>query len=131
MRTHIRILAVLQIVYASIGLLAGVVLLFIFGGAATIVGLSAPPSDSLVAVPLLAAVGTFTAGFMFMMSLPRLVAGIGLLYHRNWARILTIVVSAIGLLDVPVGTALGAYGLWVVTTRESVQLFEQPSARLA
>jgi hypothetical protein len=129
MRTHIRILALLQIVYASIGLLAGVVLLFIFGGAATIVSLTAQPSDSIVAIPILAAVGTLTAGFMFVLSLPRLVAGIGLLYHKNWARILTIVISAIGLLDFPVGTALGAYGLWVVTSRDSSSLFENPDAR--
>lgn len=129
MRTHIRILALLQIVYASIGILAGAALLILFGGAATIVGLSADPSDSIVAVPILAAVGTFTAGFLFVLALPRLVAGIGLLSHRNWARILTIVVSAVGLFDAPIGTALGAYGLWVMTTRESVELFKDPVAR--
>jgi hypothetical protein len=126
--THIRILAVLQIVYASIGVLAGLALLMLFGGAAAVVGLSAEPGESIVAVPIIAAVGTFTAGFIFALSLPRLVAGIGLLYQRNWARILTVIVSALGLLDVPVGTALGAYGLWVTTTRETAELFRNPSA---
>ena len=128
MHTHIKVLAVLQIVYASIGIAIGIGLLMIFGGAAAIVGLSADPSESLVAVPIITAVGTLAAGFFLLLSLPRLVAGIGLLKYRNWARILTIVVSGVGLFDVPVGTALGIYGLWVLLTREGAALFSGEEA---
>jgi hypothetical protein len=125
---HIRVLAVLQIAYASIGLLVALALLMIFGGAATIVGVSAQTADSLVAIPILAIVGTVAAGFLILLSLPRLIAGIGLLRHRNWGRILTMIVSVIGLLDIPVGTALGIYGLWVLTTREGSRAFQTPEA---
>ena len=127
MHAHIRTLAILQIVYASIGLLFGLGLLMIFGGAAAIVSFSADPSDSLVAVPVIALVGTFAAGFFIILSLPRLIAGIGLLKHRQWARILTIIVSAIGLFDVPFGLALGVYGFWVLLTREGAAPFEPPA----
>ena len=127
MHTHIRTLAILEIVYASIGLLFGLALLMIFGGAAAIVGVSANPSDSLVAVPIIALVGTFAAGFFIILSLPRLIAGIGLLKHRQWARILTLIVSAIGLFDVPFGLALGIYGFWVLLTREGAAQFEPPA----
>ena len=129
METHIRVLAILQIVYASLGLLIAVGLLMLFGGTAAIVGIAASPSDSIVAVPILALIGTLTATFLAILSLPRLIAGIGLLKHRSWARILTIIVSIIGLLDFPVGTGLGIYGLWVLMTREGTALFESPSAR--
>ena len=127
MHTHIRTLAILQIVYASIGLLFGLGLLMIFGGAAAIVGVTANPGDSLVAVPIIALVGTFAAGFFIVLSLPRLIAGIGLLKHRQWARVLTLIVSAIGLFDVPFGLALGIYAFWVLLTRAGAAPFEPPA----
>jgi hypothetical protein len=129
LETHIRVLAVLQIVYASLGLLVAGGLLMLFGGVAAIVGIAAPASDSIVAVPILAFIGTLTAGLLLVLSLPRLIAGIGLLKHRNWARILTIVISIIGLFDFPVGTGLGIYGLWVLFTREATEAFSSVSAR--
>jgi hypothetical protein len=127
LENHIRVLAVLQIAYASVGLLIALGLLMILGGAATIVGVSAPAADSVVAIPILAFIATVAAGFLTLLSLPRLIAGIGLLRHRNWGRILTMVVSVVGLLDIPVGTALGIYGLWVLTTRESATIFQAPA----
>jgi len=34
------------------------------------------------------------------------------------------VISAVNILDVPVGTILGAYGLWVLLTPETDPLFD-------
>jgi hypothetical protein len=128
MTGHVRALAVLQIVYASLGLVLGLVVFMLFGGIATIVGLSAPPSDSIVAVPILTVIGGIASSILIVLSLPRLVAGIGLLKYQNWARILTLVVSAVGLFDVPVGLVLGIYGLWVLTHRDTTPLFHDVPA---
>jgi hypothetical protein len=130
-QTHVRALAILQIVYASIGLFIALAVFLIFGGIAAIVGVAAEPHDSIVAVPILSIIGTVSASFIALLSLPRLIAGIGLLQYRNWARILTIVVSAIGLADVPFGTALGVYGIWVLVQQETARLFDTPSVRMA
>jgi hypothetical protein len=46
------------------------------------------------------------------------------LKYRNWGRILTFVVSILGLIDVPFGTGLGAYGLWVLLHKDTLPLFE-------
>lgn len=124
MTTHVRVLAVLQIVYASLGLLLGVAVGLLFGGIATIVGFSAPIGDSVVAVPILATIGGVASSIIIMLSLPRLIAGIGLLKYRNWGRILTFVVSILGLIDFPFGTGLGVYALWVLLHRDTVPLFE-------
>jgi hypothetical protein len=59
-----------------------------------------------------------------LLSLPRLIAGIGLLNRRSWARILTIIVSGVGLFDVPFGLALGIYGLWVTLNREGAAILD-------
>ncbi len=125
MTSHVRVLAILQIVYASMGLLLGLIVGVVFGGIAAIVGVSAPVSDSVVAVPILAAIGGFAASIIIVLSLPRLIAGIGLLKYRNWGRILTLVVSILGIIDFPVGTALGIYAMWVLFHKETTPLFEQ------
>jgi len=57
---------------------------------------------------------------------PGLIGGIGLLRHKPWARILLIILSAIWLLEFPVGTALGAFGLWVLLSRDGQALFVAP-----
>jgi hypothetical protein len=123
MTGHVRALAVLQIVYSALGLLLGVAVFMLFGGIAAVVGLSAPVDESLVAVPVLAIIGGVASTILILLSLPRFIAGIGLLTHRNWARILTLIVSVVGLIDFPVGTGLGIYGLWVMTHRDTSVLF--------
>lgn len=127
MAGHVRALAILQIVYSSLGLLVGVAVFLVFGGIATIVGFNSPVDESLVAVPVLTLIGTLAASLIILLSLPRLIAGIGLLKQQNWARVLTLIVSAIGLIDIPVGTGLGIYAFWVLTRPESAALFDQPT----
>jgi hypothetical protein len=115
---------VLQIVYASIGLALGLGVLAISGAVAVLVGASAPFGDLLVAVPVRALIGLVASSLLIVLSLPRLVAGIGLLRMRPWARVLTIIASVLGCLDFPFGTALGGYGIWVLSHRNATVLFE-------
>jgi hypothetical protein len=125
MTGHVRALAVLQIVYSSMGLLLGIVVFMLFGGIATIVGFNASVDDSMVAVPVLTLIGGIASSVLILLSLPRLIAGIGLWKFQNWGRILTFVVSILGLIDFPVGTGLGIYALWVLTHRDTSPLFQQ------
>ena len=118
MQTHIRVLAVLQIVYASIALLVAAGAALVFGGLATVVGLTAGWAGGGPAIPLFALVGSAAVTFLLLMSIPRLVAAYGLLNRRPWARTLTLVVNGIGALDFPAGTALGIYAFWVLTRRD-------------
>lgn len=124
MTGHVRALAVLQIVYASMGLLLGVAVFLLFGGIATIVGFNASLDESFVAVPVLTLIGGIASSVLILLSLPRLLAGIGLIKLQNWGRILTFVVSILGLVDFPIGTGLGIYALWVLTHRDTLPLFD-------
>ena len=49
-----------------------------------------------------------------------------MLSFKPWARILGIVLSALHLLNVPFGTAVGIYGLWALLNRETEALFTRP-----
>jgi len=125
MRDHVRILAYLHIVFGALGMTAAVIVLFVFGGIAGIVGAanSGNPEASHVAMPIIAIIGLAISVGVLLLSLPGIIAGFGLLRFRPWARLLMIVLSALNLLSIPIGTALGVYGLWVLMQPETERLF--------
>ena len=43
-----------------------------------------------------------------------IIAGWGLLERRPWSRMLAVVLACLALLNLPLGTALGIYTLWVL-----------------
>jgi hypothetical protein len=59
-------------------------------------------------------------------------AGWGLLQHEPWARILALVLAFISLFNIPFGTAIGVYTLWVLlpgdSQREYEALLQAPAA---
>ena len=126
MEKHIRILGILYIISAILSMVVGTLFLLFFGGLAGLIGVSEQSDpDAWVAIPILGAVGGFIFLLLTVLSIPGLIAGFGLMKLRPWARIVTIVLSALHLMNFPVGTALGAYGLWVLLNSESARLFEQ------
>lgn len=60
--------------------------------------------------------------------IPGLVGGIGLLQVRRWGRTVIVILSALFLLAIPVGTIIGALGLWVLLSRESDAAFSGAEA---
>ena len=128
MRDHVRILGIIHIVFGLIGICAAFLILVIFGvGTLGIAGAAAQEDpEALVAIPILGAILSFIVFFIAVLSLPGILAGWGLLNYKPWARILAIVLSALNLLSVPIGTAIGVYGLWVLLNTETEQLFLSP-----
>jgi hypothetical protein len=126
MHTHVKVLAVLYIIFGIFGTLLafGMMALLSFIG---IAGAASDP-DAWMAVPILGITGAALGMFLLALSLPGIVAGIGLLKFRPWARILTIVISVLNLLNIPWGTILGIYGLWVMFSEEGARLFAAPKA---
>jgi hypothetical protein len=128
MQSHVKILGILHIVFGSLGMLIGLALLALFGGIAGVVGMNAGSDEALVAVPILGGIGGLVFLFTAILSIPGIIAGIGLLSFKPWARILAIVISILSLVQIPLGTALGFYGIWVLFSRDGQALFERPTA---
>lgn len=124
-----RLLGILQLAWAGIGFLIAALLLLFFGGIGMIAASEAAMSDpNAAAAP--AIVGLVIAGIavlLLAMVIPGILAGWGLLQGKPWARVLTIVLSALNLLSVPIGTALGIYGLWLMTQPEVERQFSSGS----
>lgn len=123
MDTHVKVLAVLFIVLNALGVCFAILLLLSFGGAAGIVGMSANPGDAAIAIPIIGIVGITGAVLILAATLPGVIAGWGLLSYKPWARILGIVVSILHLFNIPFGTALGIYALWVLLNKDTERLF--------
>jgi hypothetical protein len=126
MAQHVKILGILHIVFGSLCVLGGLIVLAVMGGIAGIVGASDQTQDAAVAVPILAAIGGFVCILCLVLGLPGLIGGIGLLQYKPWARIVVIVLSALDLIHVPLGTALGIYGFWVLLNPQAEAMFNRP-----
>jgi hypothetical protein len=124
MRKHIQVVGILNIVWGSFGLIAALVILAVFGGVMGLIHAAVHGDpDAYFAIPIVGVVGSMIVIILLVASIPSVLAGVGLLQMAPWARILTIVVSALHLLNIPFGTALGIYGLWVMLSDETIALF--------
>ena len=123
MATHVKVLGVLYIALSALGVASALFLALAVGTASSIVGITAEAPDAAVALPIIGVAGTALVVFLLAVSLPGLITGIGLLKLQPWARIVGIVLSAINLINIPFGTVLGIYGLWVLLNKETEQMF--------
>jgi hypothetical protein len=116
---HVKIVGWLTVISNAIFLVIGAFLLFL------LVGIGAASGDS-EAFGVLSVVGTALGGFLALLGLPGVIAGIGLLNRAGWGRILALIIAALGLLNFPVGTALGAYTFWVLLQASADSYFSGP-----
>jgi hypothetical protein len=118
MRKHVSIAAILQIVFGAILVIAAMAIAFAFGFVDQFV-------DDPTAVKVLGIVGTPLVVLFLLFGGLMIAGGVGLFYCKPWARILTLVMGAIGLLNVPIGTLKGVYIIWVLVQSETISLFEK------
>jgi hypothetical protein len=124
MQEHIKVLGVLNIVVGALGLCGALVILAFFGGLAGISATEAGASPADDSVAVFGVIGGVAFFFLTIISAPSLIAGVGLVKFQPWARTFGIVVSILHLLNIPIGTALGVYGLWVLFKDESAVLLK-------
>jgi hypothetical protein len=117
MKKHVTLVAALQIGFSTMGILGAMVVFFVFSFAGSFV------SDVDVAGEVMSFLGTFLPAMLLLLSLAGLIGGIGLLRFQRWARVLVMVMAAIGCFVFPIGTVIGIYSLWVLMQDESAKLF--------
>jgi hypothetical protein len=66
-----------------------------------------------------------------LLAIPCLIGGVFLRNYAEWSRGMLIVTSALNIMNVPFGSILGAYGLWVLLAPETDPLFSrEPLSRI-
>jgi len=116
MKDHIKIIGWLYIAMGVLGILGAFVAFAIIVGGGLI-------SGDQTAIRITTIVALVIGGFVILVSIPGILAGIGLLSFKPWSRILAIILALLNLPGFPVGTVLGIYSLWVLLDSESSQLF--------
>ena len=117
MAQHVRNLGWCFIIYSGFLVLIAVILAVILGGAGAL-------SGDRQSMMITGAVAVVVGIVLFVLSLPGLIAGFGLLKFRPWARILALIVGALHVFSFPFGTALCIYTFWVLLNAQTTPLFE-------
>jgi len=122
MEKHVTIVGVLHIAFGALGvIIAAIVFVAVVGG-----GILSGDED---AIWITSIVGTVVGAFFLIISIPGIIAGIGVLKYKNWARILMLIIAFLDLLNIPLGTVLGAYSIWVLVDERTVKLFEEKNKK--
>lgn len=122
MTTHVKVLGALCMVFGVIYVLLAFGSSMLLGFLAAFVG-SQGGDEAGVGAGFLGLAGAGLFVFWLCIGIPGIIIGWGLLKFRRWARIGGIVLSALRLIDIPIGTVLGGYGLWVLFHKDTEALF--------
>jgi hypothetical protein len=123
--THVKVLGWLFIVFGVFYVMLAFGSSMVLGMLASFVASQGEP-DAAIGATVLGLTGGAFFIFWLCVGIPGILAGWGLLNFKPWARILAIVLSAIRLINIPIGTVLGVYGLWVLFSKETEALFASP-----
>lgn len=116
MKQHVTVVGALHIGLGAVGLLIACLVFVILAWVGRI-------ADDPDAARILDFVAVIVAVFLAVLSVPEIVGGLGLLQSREWARILVLILSVLNLFNIPIGTAIGVYSIWVLMQQETVELF--------
>lgn len=116
MEKHINVVAALQIGLSVFNLL---VALLIFTVLKLVVGFVDEPA----AETILSIIADVLAIVFIVISVPGILAGMGLYKRKEWARILTLILSVIEIFSFPFGTAIGIYSIWALIQPETIAAF--------
>ena len=125
--THVRVAAWLHIALGALWVCFLVFMGLFFGALGAVAGSTASAADAGV----LAWVGGFgVALLLFALAFPvlEIVGGAMLLKGSTAGRVITIVFSVLELINIPFGTIVGAYSLWVLLREIPRPMGVQPGA---
>jgi hypothetical protein len=114
---HLRLLGIFWLVLSGLRLIPGLILISLFRPEMRFL----PPEVPAFVPHLVQAIG-FS---LIVIAILGVLTGWGLLTHQSWARIAALVFGGLSLLDVPLGTALGIYTLWVLLPVKSEEEYRQ------
>jgi hypothetical protein len=114
---HFKVVAWLHVVEAVFYIGGAILLVLLFSG----LGLMA---DDPQALGILTLVGLCAGGFLLLFGVPVAIAGWGLLRRTDWARVLAMVIAVLGLFLFPIGTIVGIYVIWVLTSQPAAARFD-------
>jgi hypothetical protein len=125
---HVHLLGIIWLAISAFNAVGGVVLYILANTLfAHLHEMGAPPAPTGFLRPLLSVIGILVlakaaCGF---------ITGWGLLHREAWARTMALVMAFISLFNIPFGTAVGVYTMWVLLPGQSQLEYETMLAERA
>ncbi len=130
MLEHIKTVGLLMIILGVVGAVGAIFALIAFGGFAGIMGNSDyGRPGTLASTPVWGIFTGMLAVLSILLAPLLIVGGIGLRKFKPWARSMSIIVCALSILSVPLGSLIGCYGLWALLSPESEPIFDEGLGR--
>lgn len=128
METHKRLLSILHIVYGTITVLIFLIISTIIRTVFPFIMEEAMTQDQEMGFAIAGAVLEVLRWIFILILLlgpiPSIVGGIATLYNKNWGLPTLMVSGCLGLLNIPLGTALGIYTIWVFLEEQKIKKTE-------
>jgi hypothetical protein len=133
MKQHITILGSLYIAFSVLGILAAIIVFAAIAGGGLFFGEFLAKELGNVfgtlsqgdVVTLTMIVGSAIGLLLVILSVPGIIGGVGLLKCQPWARMLVLIMGFMNLINIPFGTILGIYTIWVLMNEETQKIFTQ------
>jgi hypothetical protein len=127
---HVHLLGILWLAVSALSSVGGLVLLIV--GETLFPHLremtQVPPD---VPVSFLTSLLTTLGSLILAKAACGFIAGWGLLRHESWARVVALVLAFIALFNIPFGTAIGIYTMWVMLPSQSQKEYDAMVAKAA
>ncbi len=119
-KQHIKVVAALNIALGALGVVIGIIIAMLLAGFGLFFATEDPNAMAFLMI-----IAAIAAGFLLIVSVPDIIGGIGLIKRQSWSRILVLILSVIKLINIPLGTIVGVYSIWVLMQDEAVELLDR------
>lgn len=127
MATHVKVIAGIFFFIGALWTIFALVGPALLAGLAGAVGSSGDP-DAVVGASILGFAGVAVTVFAGTLAVAFLLTAWGLFKLKSAARIAGIILAAVCLTNVPIGTAFGIYALIILFKKDTEALFSRPAA---
>lgn len=125
--SHKRVLGILLVVLSAFQMILMLILSTFVTSILTLVMKDVKPEDAQIVSLVVDLIRYIPALVVLFVSVPSLIAGIGLLYKKDWAMILSLIIGCLNIFSFPVGTALGVYAIWVYFEDNKIRKVQPPA----
>jgi hypothetical protein len=133
LQTHVPLVGWLFIARSILDLVGGLIAFALIMGTGVFLGdlgTAIRDPEAVRVLPMVASLLAFVAmlvgALVVGLAIPGLIAGIGLIARKSWARVLGVIVAVFGLLSFPFGTLVGIYAIFVLAQDAAVGYFAPP-----
>lgn len=118
---HKKMLGILYVVTGSLSAVGMLILMAFLSVLFAVAASEVDPEDQKTMELVGALIQYLPIVVIIFFSIPSAIAGIALLMRKSWATLFALIIGCLKLFSFPIGTALGAYSIWVYAEEQKLK----------